>query len=77
MFTDSAAKSAPESGAAASANAIAGRRRFGDACGTGRKSERAFLHLDHDRRTVCQILLLPGFELNELAALTGSGSGAA
>jgi len=72
MFTDSAAKSAPESGAAASTNAIAGRRRFGDACGTGRKSERAFLHLDHDRRTVCQILLLPGFELNELAALTES-----
>ncbi len=68
MFTDPTGRVTPESGAA---GAGGGRRRFGEACGT-RKSEQSFLRLDHERRTKCQILLLPGFELNELAALTES-----
>lgn len=70
MFTDPTAN-VSESGSMATGSAAGGRRRFGDACGA-RKSEQSFLRLDHERRTICQVLLLPGFELNELAALTES-----
>lgn len=70
MFTDPTAN-VSESGSMATGSGASGRRRFGDACGA-RKSEQSFLRLDHERRTICQILLLPGFELNELAALTES-----
>lgn len=70
MFTDPTAN-VSESGSMATGSGASGRRRFGDACGA-RKSEQSFLRLDHERRTICQILLLPGFEMNELAALTES-----
>jgi transcriptional regulator GlxA family with amidase domain len=69
MFNDPTIRAALETPMPTAGSAGRGRRRFGEACGA-RKSEQSFLRLDHDRRTVCQILLLPGFELNELAALT-------
>ncbi len=54
---------------------IGGRRKFGDAClageqGPGRGSNPHFLTHGPDGILACQILLLPGFELNELSALT-------
>src|SRR5262249_54537477 len=55
--------------------ALRGRRKFGDAClASGQRAVRAanpnFLMTGPDGVAACQILLLPGFELNELAALT-------
>jgi transcriptional regulator GlxA family with amidase domain len=52
-----------------------GRRKFGDAClDASQIAPRAlnphFLRREADGRIACQILLLPGFELNELSALT-------
>lgn len=52
-----------------------GRRKFGDAClangqATARASSPHFLRHGPDGVIACQILLLPGFELNELSALT-------
>jgi transcriptional regulator GlxA family with amidase domain len=54
---------------------IGGRRKFGDAClageqTAGRASNPHFLAHGPDGIVACQILLLPGFELNELSALT-------
>jgi transcriptional regulator GlxA family with amidase domain len=53
---------------------VGGRRKFGDACLAGEQAAgRANSHfLAHglDGIVTCQILLLPGFELNELSALT-------
>ncbi|MGH6893826.1 MAG: GlxA family transcriptional regulator, partial [Dongiaceae bacterium] len=54
---------------------VRGRRKFGDAClAGGRASMRAanpnFLIPGSDGIIDCQILLLPGFELNELGALS-------
>jgi transcriptional regulator GlxA family with amidase domain len=52
---------------------IGGRRKFGDACLAGEQTRAANPHfLSHgpDGAVACQILLLPGFELNELSALT-------
>ena len=55
--------------------AARGRRKFGDAClangqGNARAANPHFLTHDADGIIACQILLLPGFELNELSALT-------
>jgi transcriptional regulator GlxA family with amidase domain len=52
-----------------------GRRKFGDACfdanrAAARVPSPSFLRQEADGRITCQILLLPGFELNELSALT-------
>jgi transcriptional regulator GlxA family with amidase domain len=50
-----------------------GRRRFGDACQAqpaARTANPHFLTPGSDGVFGCQILLLPGFELNELSALT-------
>jgi AraC family transcriptional regulator, glycine betaine-responsive activator len=51
-----------------------GRRKFGDACLDNKQASRAsnphFLVRGPDGTIACQILLLPGFELNELSALT-------
>jgi transcriptional regulator GlxA family with amidase domain len=52
-----------------------GRRTFGDAClatrrGAGRPASKSFLEPGANGTIACQILLLPDFELNELAALT-------
>jgi AraC family transcriptional regulator, glycine betaine-responsive activator len=52
-----------------------GRRKFGDACLAGdhaapRAPNPQFLRHEPDGLIACQILLLPGFELNELSALT-------
>jgi AraC family transcriptional regulator, glycine betaine-responsive activator len=52
-----------------------GRRRFGDACLANRPlparaAAANFLVPDADGTIACQVLLLPGFELNELAAVT-------
>jgi transcriptional regulator GlxA family with amidase domain len=52
-----------------------GRRTFGDACLAGvqaatRASDPRFLRHEADGTIACQLLLLPGFELNELSALT-------
>lgn len=52
---------------------IGGRRKFGDACLAGEQARAAnphFLSHGSDGIVACQILLLPGFELNELSALT-------
>ena len=54
---------------------VAGRRTFGDAClaaeqPASRAPEPHFLAHGPDGIVACQILLLPGFELNELAGLT-------
>src|SRR5688572_31764061 len=54
---------------------VGGRRKFGDACLAGEQAvSRAatphFLSHGPDGIVTCQILLLPGFELNELSALT-------
>jgi transcriptional regulator GlxA family with amidase domain len=54
---------------------IGGRRKFGDACLAGehaasRAATPHFLSHGPDGTVACQILLLPGFELNELSALT-------
>ena len=62
----------PRSGTSSSTR---GRRTFGDAClGSERTDGRAanphFLAHGPDGIITCQILLLPGFELNELSALT-------
>jgi transcriptional regulator GlxA family with amidase domain len=51
------------------------RRKFGDACfdashAAPRTPNPHFLRREADGRIACQILLLPGFELNELSALT-------
>ena len=61
----------PEARGSASAG---GRRKFGDAClageqATGRANPHFLVH-GPDGMVACQILLLPGFELNELSALT-------
>jgi transcriptional regulator GlxA family with amidase domain len=58
-----------------STSGIGGRRKFGDACVAGeqvagRAANPHFLAHGPDGIVACQILLLPGFELNELAALT-------
>jgi transcriptional regulator GlxA family with amidase domain len=55
--------------------AVGGRRKFGEACvASGQAAPRAsdphFLMQGPDGLIACQILLLPGFELNELSALT-------
>jgi transcriptional regulator GlxA family with amidase domain len=55
--------------------AVGGRRKFGDAClangqAAGRGANPHFLLHGPDGIIACQILLLPGFELNELSALT-------
>jgi transcriptional regulator GlxA family with amidase domain len=52
-----------------------GRRKFGDAClANGQRPTRtagaSFLAASPDGTIACQILLLPGFELNELSALS-------
>ncbi|WP_119302107.1 GlxA family transcriptional regulator [Dongia deserti] len=52
-----------------------GRRKFGDACladsqALRRAANPQFLRHGPDGIIACQILLLPGFELNELSALT-------
>lgn len=66
----------PARGSAQAGSAQAGgRRRFGDAClaskqAIARPSDPHFLRLGPDGIFACQILLLPGFELNELSALT-------
>ena len=54
---------------------VGGRRKFGDAClASGQATSRApnphFLAHGADGIVACQILLLPGFELNELSALS-------
>ena len=52
---------------------IGGRRKFGDACLANEQTRAAnphFLSCGPDGLVACQILLLPGFELNELSALT-------
>ena len=54
---------------------VGGRRKFGDSClANGQPAARAtephFLLHGPDGTIACQILLLPGFELNELSALT-------
>lgn len=53
---------------------IGGRRKFGDACLAGEqaggRANPRFLTHGADGIVACQILLLPGFELNELSALT-------
>ncbi|HEV8389369.1 MAG TPA: helix-turn-helix domain-containing protein [Dongiaceae bacterium] len=54
---------------------VGGRRKFGDAClASGQASARVanphFLAHGQDGVIACQILLLPGFELNELSALS-------
>src|SRR5688572_186163 len=76
MFTDPAA--CGRQGATEPPAAARGRRRFGDAClahgdsgprAQPRPSSQAFLRPAADGVIHCQILLLPGFELNELAAL--------
>jgi len=59
---------------------IGGRRKFGDAClASGQAASRAanpkFLSHGSDGIVACQILLLPGFELNELSALSEAFSG--
>jgi AraC family transcriptional regulator, glycine betaine-responsive activator len=77
MFTDPAA-CRRQGAAEPPAAAARGRRRFGDAClahgdsgprAQSRPSSQAFLRPSVDGVIHCQILLLPGFELNELAAL--------
>jgi len=60
---------------------IGGRRKFGDAClANGQATTRAanphFLTPGPDGIIACQILLLPGFELNELSALSEAFDGA-
>jgi AraC family transcriptional regulator, glycine betaine-responsive activator len=60
---------------------VGGRRKFGDACLAGEQTaSRAatphFLSHGPDGIVTCQILLLPGFELNELSALTEVFDGA-
>src|SRR5262245_48818877 len=65
-----------DAGRAKRGDAIAcGRRKFGDAClanrsAPARPANQSFLMPDAAGTIACQILLLPGFELNELAALT-------
>ncbi len=54
---------------------LRGRRKFGDAClasgqGPTRAASPKFLLPGPNGIIACQILLLPGFELNELAALS-------
>lgn len=77
MFTDPATACSGD-GAAEAATSVRGRRRFGDACQAGspraaapatRNGGQSFLRPGPDGRIQCQILLLPGFELNELTAL--------
>ncbi|HWA50301.1 MAG TPA: helix-turn-helix domain-containing protein [Dongiaceae bacterium] len=78
MFTDPATACSRD-GAGEAANSVArGRRRFGDACQANssraatpatRHASQSFLRPDPDGRIRCQILLLAGFELNELTAL--------
>ncbi|HKP27233.1 MAG TPA: helix-turn-helix domain-containing protein [Dongiaceae bacterium] len=55
-------------------SSVGGRRKFGDAClprerAIGRAAPHFLAH-GPDGIIACQILLLPGFELNELSALT-------
>lgn len=77
MFTDPAAQ-VRDGIAEAPGAAAGGRRRFGDAClasGDGAsqscaRQPQSFLQAGADGMIRCQIVLLPGFELNELAALT-------
>lgn len=80
MFTDPATARLRDDAAATPGAGTRGRRRFGDAClagaapsASGKAPQAAFqpfLRPGPDGVVRCQILLLPGFELNELAALT-------
>lgn len=79
MFTDPATARPRDDDAATPSLAARGRRRFGDACiasapdaagQRARPNPLPFLRPGPDGVVRCQILLLPGFELNELAALT-------
>ena len=61
-------------GSSSGSTNFGGRRKFGDAClprehAVGRAAPHFLAH-GPDGVIVCQILLLPGFELNELSALT-------
>ena len=54
---------------------VGGRRKFGDAClssvqAATRAPNPHFLRHEPDGTIACQILLLPGFEISELSALT-------
>jgi len=78
MFTDPATACLRDGAAEPPGATARGRRRFGDAClanGNGaprssaRQATQPFLRPGPDGAIHCQILLLPGFELNELAAL--------
>jgi transcriptional regulator GlxA family with amidase domain len=65
----------PAGPGARGAVAAAGRRKFGDACVAGAQATASaagphFLLPGPDGIVACQILLLPGFELNELSALS-------
>lgn len=84
MFTDPAIPAMRDGGADGPALGARGRRRFGEACHarTGgeaqepaRNQGQAFLRPGHAGAIDCQILLLPGFELNELAALVDGFAG--
>jgi transcriptional regulator GlxA family with amidase domain len=59
---------------ARASSSVGGRRKFGDAClaseQIGGRATPHFLAHAPDGTIACQILLLPGFELNELSALT-------
>lgn len=63
----------PEARASSSGANRGGRRRFGDAClareQVAGRANPHFLAPGPDGIVACQILLLPGFELNELSAL--------
>ena len=77
MFTDPAKAASVDGREPTSGVAMRGRRRFGEACQVGstsgqpaqRPQSQAFLRPGPGGTIDCQILLLPGFELNELAAL--------
>jgi transcriptional regulator GlxA family with amidase domain len=78
MLTDPATACLRDGAAEPPGPVARGRRRFGDAClanGNGparppvRPAPQSFLRPGPDGVIRCQILLLPGFELNELAAL--------
>lgn len=78
MFTDPATACSRDGAGAAPNSAARGRRRFGDAClanaprtaaSSARQATQYFLRPNSDGLIDCQILLLPGFELNELTAL--------
>ncbi len=80
MFTDPATTALADGRESTAGAAMRGRRRFGEACQAGtaagrpaqRTQAQAFLRPGPAGIIDCQILLLPGFELNELAALVDS-----